>query len=260
MESFECTQEMTLQDMYVDDKHYEEHLRMTRVLVPSQCRCETPRHVDLDSEARISISEQQMLLPSSNLVSKTLEHERIEMVTREPTTVEVTEFAKRKEMQGLAQEQRQTTQINQKDDGNLSRNIQLSSHKSLPVFLRMKRSTPYSDILPVPLVINFYLNQIWPNASCTISPSLYSHMNDIMAELPHAFWQAGGTAEEVDLALLAGAIFAGMSECWTQNVTCAMQTGHLASLMVASWRAAAILKDHILSASKVSVYHSVPIT
>lgn len=250
-------QEMTLQDMYVEDKHQEGHLRMARVLVPSQCRCETPSHVDLDSEARISVSELQMPPLSSNLVSKTLTHERIEKESnvKDPTVVEATESANGPEIQGLAKEERQTTQLEQKYDGNLSRHTQpYSSQESLTVLIRKRRNTQDSDTLGVPLVINFYLNQIWPNASCMVSPSLYSHMNDIMAELPHAFWQAGGTVEELDLALLAGAIFAGMSECWTKNVTCNLQTSHIASLMVASWRAAAILKDHILNASKVSVF------
>lgn len=273
---------MTLQDMYVEDEHHKGHLRMARVLVPSQCRCEPLHRVkDIGSEARISVSELETPRSSSNLVTEadttrqrltgllSGTHGIIEERNSDegPGAMEFTAppaVSKGQEVQGLVRAERQVTPLDQKDYKTLTRQKfqeptepstleKRNMRESLIAFLREKRNADSPDTPAELLVINFYLNQIWPNSSCTVASSLYSNMNDIIEELPHAFWQAGGTTEEQDVALLAGAIFAGASSCRVENVTAALQTGHLAGLMVASLRAATILKDHIMNASKVSL-------
>ena len=232
--------QMTLQDMYVEDKHYEVHLWLAQVLLPSQCHCEVPHRVkDFGSEARICVRTRD----SSNLEQGA--HTMRQDLT--PATHEIIE--KTNNVEGV-------TPLDQKDDQNLPHlkfqeslrpsSEKINIQKSLIMVLRERRSIKDSDTLAVPLVINFYLNEIWPDSSCTVSSSLFINMRDIIEQLPDSFWGAGGTVEEQDVSLLAGAIFAGASKCLVQNVTAAQQTGHLASLMVASLRAATILNYHII--------------
>lgn len=274
-------QEMTLHDMYVEDGQHKEHLRQARVLVPSQCRCEAPHRVkDIRSEARISVSEMETPRSSSSLVSGTDTTRQgiaglmsaTKKVTKETNSDEGLSppaFSNTKqEVQGLNLKNHQATLVNRRDDTTLSHQRfqehtefstpeKRNTWKSLKAFLRERRSVDDSDTPAELLLINLYLSQIWPNSSCIVPSSLYNNMSNIIEELPHAFWQAGGTAEEQDVALLAGAIFAGVSRCRVHNVTAALQTGHLARLMVASLRAAIILKDHIMNASKVSLFSTV---
>lgn len=265
-------QEMTLQEMYVENNHHEDHLQLARVLVPSQCRCEAQRRVrDIGSEAQIAVSGLETPRTPPTLVPEADEGRGGIRGLTSPTdgVGEAGRIAATPGTAGRKEQEPRTQHLASNEDLRIpiyqdktllhqvfQEATESSAYKENvrqpqpPVASRKRRDTQQSLETAQLLVINYYLNQTWPN-SCGVSSELYSNMNDILKELPDSFWQAGGTAAELDVALLAGALFAGASQCRVQNVTAALQTGHLASLLVASLRAATILKNHIMNTSRV---------